>query len=408
LGWRFGIAGAKGVGAVLNTAKGVLDLGESMSNAGQKALLAAGRFYLFTNAVEKGLSMKTMGTLLGENAEVLNNSASIFRDVAIKLWVVGEKIRGFWLGLMDRLAPVLSRLLDGTLTASLVQAGQAFGQKMGDAVAVVYQLAKDGELWSSFKAAFKLAFDYAGERMIWLANVAYDMLSKGFVLAVANGIADGLIEAGANLRTFMQDIGDTFANGILSAFSPVIDALNKFGEYLDRLAVKTGAMSSKTKEGRDRERENQSYVFRPQEGAGGVYPKNNPKEGSVSAMFAGIMDTNKFNPSDKLTEQIDAFSKAIGATLGKYQREESTSPTTTFENNTRRVTSGADSLSAIGGGGGVYLGLSVLDVNKRQLNVLMEINRKLGYPQNGGTPSAPAGNAPAGGVSRTQTESPVN
>ncbi len=201
----FGVSSVKSIG---EQAKAVLDLGEEMANAGKRAGLAAGQFYLFNRAMEKGIGMKTAAALIGENADALDSSATIFRDVSIKLWAIGEKIRGFWLGLMERVAPVLSRILDGALGFQLVSAGQMFGEAIGKAIAVIYQLAKDGNLWSSFKAGFALAFNYAAERMIWLGKVGYEVLKVSIGHAFSDGVSEGFASAWESVKSLADNIAE--------------------------------------------------------------------------------------------------------------------------------------------------------------------------------------------------------
>lgn len=363
---------AAGIGVLGYQVKQVVEFGEQMANAGHAANIAAGRFYLFHNAVEKGLSLKTVANLIGENAEVLNRSANVFRDVALKLWVVGEKIRGFWLGMVDRLAPVLSRLLDGALAISLVRAGQAFGDAIAKSIEVVYQLAKDGKLWSTIKDAFEIAFQYAAERLVWLAGLAYKLLKYSFADAIIDSI--GIIQS--SLWDALKDLAKQFADLLVLSFVNSFQVINSLIlsalKQVDSALVAAHLLTDKQASSREKAFAGLTLKIPGFENVGQSKTPTNALDD-----LAKIFSSTQFKGSDSLKENMEGFSKTIGEALAGYKRDEVTNPPTTFENNTRRQAFGADSLAAIGAGGNVYVGLSVLDVNKRQLDQLMQINAKL-------------------------------
>lgn len=402
--------GAQSVSAIANSAKAVIDLGEKMANAGKRAGIAAGQFYLFNAAVEKGLGMKTVAGLIGENAEVLNRSANVFRDVAIKLWVVGEKVRGFWLGLMDRLAPVLSRILDGALAASLVSAGQWFGDKIGEAVGLVYNLAQDGTLWTTLKQGLEIAFNYAGERLLWLAKAGYEVLKTAFSSAFSSGVSSGLEEAGKAVSSFFADFSAVVGNMLLRAFTNVFALVNKALDAIDK-AIKflnggdkgdTSKLAAERKQARDGIVSALKIVVDKGPGS-----QDSPERKNIVDRISEIFDGFSFTPSEGLAKTISDFTSKIAGALPSVKSPSLSTPATKFENNTRVAAFGADSLTSIGGGGGVYLGLSVLDVNKMQLSELKQINQRLGNL--GGNTSVNVtnvANAPTN-VSRAQTSSPV-
>lgn len=399
--------GAESIGAIKDSLKEVLNLGESMANAGHAANIAAGQFYLFHNAVEKGLSLKTVAGLLGDNAEVLNRSASIFRDVSIKLWAIGEKIKGFWLGLLDRLSPVLSKLLDGALGVSLVSAGQAFGEALANAVKVVYQLAEDGKLWDTLKAGFKLAFDYAGERLIWLVKLAYDLFKVQFSSAFAEGIVAGIGIVWDELKKFTEHFSNMLGDAIFDYFTKVTELVYGLLDKMDSFLSSIGLISeeAKNKNAKDRALD----ISDRRSGFGDEANKDyTPTQGAnIGEILKGIFEANKFKPSEELSSEIDNFGKTLSENLSKYDQNVTDAPAKSFENNTRRTAFGADSLAAIGAGGNVYTGLSVLDVNKAQLQELKEIKGLLAGGKGDTTDIYNGAPPTADGISRAQTSSPV-
>jgi hypothetical protein len=90
---------------------------------------------------------------LGSQAQLLARDAALFDDVCDKLALTGVKVRGFWIGLADKVAPVLKPLLDKFASLDLAKMGQDFGE----IVAFIMQAFADGKmgdiLWTSAKIA---------------------------------------------------------------------------------------------------------------------------------------------------------------------------------------------------------------------------------------------------------------
>lgn len=366
--------GAKGVSSLLSTVRDTLEFGEAMANAGRKAGLAAGQFYLFNAAVTKGIGLKTAADLLGKNAEVLNRSASLFRDVSIKLWVIGEQIRGFWLGLLERLSPVLSRILDGGLGSALLDAGESFGQSLADAVETIYQLAKDGKLWTAIKEGFGIAFDYAGERLLWLGKISYEVIREAFSSAINFGIVDALASTWKVITNWANGFGDVLGNAIFVALTEVLSIVNKVINKLEKAQVAVGLISQKEADDSKTGRED---IVASARTVGGYTPTPLQKDGTFMEKVAKIFEANKFKPVGDLKDGIETFLKGLEEVHAKYKRNEKDNPAKKYENNLPIKTYGADSLAQIGGGGGVYMGLSVLDVNKQQLKEQRRTNEIL-------------------------------
>lgn len=398
--------GANTISGLAHTVKETLNFGEAMANAGKRAGIAAGQFYLFNSAVEKGIGLKTAAGLLGKNAEVLNWSANVFRDVSIKLWAIGEKIRGFWLGLMERVAPVLSTILDGALGDQLLAAGNNFGEAIANGIATLYQLAKDGKLWGALKEGFGIAFDYAGERLEWLAGKSYEVLKTVFSAAFLEGAVEAFQKVWGAITSFGENVADVLGSALHDAITDAFESAFKWVEKIDRWLNRDSG-----KEGKDlvesRKQERNKYIQDRRDTSDSI----TDKDGRNSALKIAdkiqeiFSKKGEFNQSGGLAWCIGQFGKGLQETFTKYQREQTTNPPKTFENNSRRVASGADSFAAIGAGGNVYMGLSLLDVNKSQLNELRQINQKLGSQK-------PAQNVNnhiryVGDVTREQTRSTV-
>lgn len=400
--------GARTISGLVNTIRETIEFGEAMANAGKRAGIAAGQFYLFNSAMEKGIGLKTAASLLGKNAEVLNRSANVFRDVSLKLWAIGEQIRGFWLGMMERISPVLSKILDGALGDALLEAGNTFGEAIANAIKVIYQLAKDGKLWDTFKQGFAIAFDYARERMEWLGRVGFEIFKLVFTDSFTDGVYSALGLVSEALSALAKNFGEEVAKSTSSALArtgPEINAtmLNGFDRVLEKMGlVKKGYAKSRA-DGRNKDL-NSLITKKDTENTSNELPK--PNGSNFVEKFQDILSKNKFEQSGGLAQKIEEFGAGVQATFVKYQKEQKDDPAKTYENNSRQKVSGVDSFAAMGGGGNVFVGLSVLDVNKMQLKRLESIDEKL---STGGlyTGGLSTGALKTGGLTRTQTSSPV-
>jgi len=186
----------------------------------------------------------------------------------------------------------------------------------------------------------------------------------------------------------------------------VIEVVNKLMLQLDLYLNRLHLLSSQdlVKNLQDR---NSNVQFRRQAG------EDNGK--SVEDRFmqfgerlSAIFKKDDFGPSGGLSKKLKDFKYEMESALTNYGQTVKDNPTTTFENNTRRAAFGADSLAAIGAGGNVYGGLSVLDVAKSQLRVLESIDGKLSAQRNYGLSEVQAAPSPTIKVSRVQTSSPLN
>jgi len=397
---------AFGANKLANTIRETLEFGEAMANAGRKTGLAAGQFYLFNAAMNKGIGLKTAASLIGKNAEVLDRSANIFRDVSIKLWAIGEQIRGFWLGLLERLSPVLSHILDGGLGTALLDAGNDFGAALAHAVEVVYQLAKDGKLWTTIKDGFGIAFDYAGERILWFAQTSYDAIYNAVFNALYNAVTTSFADIKKAFQELATILSFNIAYGLVQAANTFTGIMDKWGEGFKKFFIDFAtlgpigaALALAVRKVTEDPGKSALSV------ANSVSDAAKAKEKGVGPLetIKNTFKNNPFSASGALASRIENFGQGLTNAFTKYQREAKENPAKAFENNLYPNAFGADSLTTIGGGGGVYMGLSVLDVNKSQLKVLQSIDSKMrtGGLTTGGIVTNNFG--ASGMVTRTQT-----
>ncbi len=104
-------------------------------------------------------------TQVGSQAQIFAKDAALFDDVGDKLALTGLKVCGFWVGVAEKVAPVLKPLLDKFASLDLA----SWGQKSGEAVAFIVQAFADGKvgdiLFTSAKIAFANAVNFLAETM---------------------------------------------------------------------------------------------------------------------------------------------------------------------------------------------------------------------------------------------------
>ena len=91
---------------------------------------------------------------VGSQAELLARDAALFDDVSDRLALTGTQVRGFLVGVADKVAPVLKPLLDRFASLDLA----SWGQNAGDAVAFIVQAFADGKVGDILFTSAKIAF----------------------------------------------------------------------------------------------------------------------------------------------------------------------------------------------------------------------------------------------------------
>lgn len=162
----------------------VFQLGENLANVSHASRIAADQFEIFRTAVEKGISFQEAAGVLGRNAELMRNDASIFRDVQLKIFEAGQRVEGFWIGFADKVAPVISVMLDKFNALDFTGWGQQFAEPIAKAIEVIYQLAQDGSLWDTMGKLFQLALLSGMDALAYLANIAESVFQVAFDFAV--------------------------------------------------------------------------------------------------------------------------------------------------------------------------------------------------------------------------------
>ncbi|MBE2179906.1 MAG: hypothetical protein IAE97_05500 [Chthoniobacterales bacterium] len=113
---------------------------------------------------------------VGTQAEILQRNAVIFGKISDQLGLVGTKVQGFFVGVADKVAPVLTPLMDFFAGADFA----AIGQRLGDSLALGIQALTDGSIWSILLDSAKVAIGSA-INFLW-AGMQSAIVGAGLIL----------------------------------------------------------------------------------------------------------------------------------------------------------------------------------------------------------------------------------
>lgn len=185
---------------------------------------------------------------VGNQADLLNKDAALFDDISDKLATAGLKVQGFFIGVADRVAPVIKPLLDRFAMLDLSR----LGQQVGDFVALFIQAFADGKLGEIVLTSMELSFAEAANFLLGLltaiGNVIAQMLLEGpknalTVLKIAT-TADFWKSLGAALLS----IAARFTAALLGAVAELIDGLSGIPLIGDKIHGGAQAVRSKANE----------------------------------------------------------------------------------------------------------------------------------------------------------------
>lgn len=281
--------------------------------------------------------MEEAGRLLGKNADIMQKDAGIFRDVSLKLYAVGERIQGFWLGVADKIAPVINPLLDRLVALDLSEWGKKFAQPIADAVAIITQLALDGTLWKTMGELAAAAFQYAGE-----------VLGKVIGIYSTEGFTQGLSSLWEGIKSAAAYLYDVLKNAVGSAFAYIGLGIVKYGNYLweliDGIAAFSSIMSDEDAKGRKEVRDSNFVNLKDGVDTQFNVPEIQTKSGGIIDEIKKALETTKFGTPELM--------ERISTALEKFQTK--TAPGADKNSNLSAIQNfGVSSLAAVGGGGGV-------------------------------------------------------
>jgi hypothetical protein len=222
-----------------------LKFGEELANLAHGTGAAAGALYTMQFAMEKGISNERAARMLGNEAKILSENAALFRDTSIKLSVIGERVKGFWLGVTEKAAPLLDRVFDKIINFNFASWGEKLAEPFANAGKMLFQIFEEGNvlemiikigdllggvLIDAFKYAFQVAttlFDYFTARL--------SVQIKNSMLALLSGPGDD------RARLKLPD-SPTLPDHVLSdnTNAQLKTITSDLGRYLDRFNSKSG------------------------------------------------------------------------------------------------------------------------------------------------------------------------
>ena len=266
---------------------------------------------------------------VGAQAAILNEDAALFGDAGSKLNLAGLKAQGFFVGVADKVVPVLMPLLDRFEKLDL----SGFGQQIGETVAALGLAVATGDIWPMIGEVLEIAF-----------GGAVNFLLKGLLTVVG--------EVGAVLL-------ETFGVVMDFLFSRLLDLLS--------LAAKIPGVKGAVSAGRE----------------GLAQRVDNTQD--TADQLRGIGKYGDVIDTDAISDRLDAHindnlngEAAIGMVFKALH------PTTTPEGGPPELGNFGDqgnfsALARIGGdfGGGGSGGDALLEATRDQTDVLREIRDRL-------------------------------
>ena len=182
---------------------------------------------------------------VGNQAELLNRDAALFDDISDKLATVGLKVQGFFVGVADRVAPVIKPLLDRFAALDLSQ----LGQQVGDFVGLFIQAFQDGKLGEIVLTSLELSFATAANFLLGLLTAIGNVLAQMLLEGPKNALAVLQIATTADfwkgLGASLISIATRFTAALLDGVATLIDKLSGIPLVGDKIHGGAEAIRSK-------------------------------------------------------------------------------------------------------------------------------------------------------------------
>jgi hypothetical protein len=332
-----------------------------------------------------GKALATATEQYGAQAKILAANAAAFSKVFETIQAVAGKVREFFLGMTAQFLKPLQALLETLQGMDLAGMGAEFGKHIEKAINILNGLIKSGTLGETITTALQLGASYIEDAANYFTEVVVKA-AAGFVVVLAAAMDNinwtGVLwRAMSNVAKMFITIGEIIARAIYGAMdgigviaSMITDALGvskdgvsvsedlaKFKENQDSLGQTFGQLRQQTNEGAP-------DLIKTDEFAVSV----------KDAVVAALSDVGRaINPSEKTKALLDRLQKqtqaaeALGAQMAKDVSDKQGAFT---YQKADPITSIADSLARVGGGGNaVQVGMSI---QEKQLYTQQQILRE--------------------------------
>lgn len=366
---------ARFAGSIKDSVSEVYRMGERLAVMSKRTGVAAEQYQLFALAMERGITSNEAAKLLGENAKIMAQNANVFRDISLKLFGVGERIKGFWIGVAERVAPVLNPLLDRLLALDLTKWGQEFAKPIADAVSIIVQLASDGNLWKALGMGVQAAFLTGVDVLEYLGRIGGEIISA----MVAGGFDSGILAAvglwknfvdwiGKAFETIALNIGDAFYTAMNDVLSLVYEIFDVAGEISKLLGLESAEVVDKRIAERAEDLANRRAAQGQQSLPGFGYQAGAPVGETIKKI---LENAGPLVLSDRSSTATEEFTSKLKDALESFYRYNSKPDTFTNKTPLSDKAFGVDSLTTVGGGGG--LGNLAATIAEKQLDKLTEL-----------------------------------
>jgi hypothetical protein len=229
-------------------------IGEAINKLPDPAERATAAMQIFGKSGASLLSVFSSGGFgeaaqqVGRQAEILGKDAALFKDVSEKLNLAGLKVQGFFVGVADRVAPVIKPLLDRFATLDL----SGLGQQVGEFVSLFVQAFQDGKLGEVILTSMELSFANAANFLMGLLTAIGNALGA-ILLAVIRTVLTALqIATTADfwkaLGAALLSIAARFTAALLAGVAELIDNLRGIPVVGDKIHGGAEAVRSKANE----------------------------------------------------------------------------------------------------------------------------------------------------------------
>lgn len=316
---------------------------------------------------------------LGAQAEILEKNSVLFERVSTLMNRAGQKIGGFFIGIADKVVPIILPLLEQLDQLDLAEKGQQFGENLAVGLRAVIGFFQQGTIGEFVK----LSLQEAGANFI-------NFIAKGWV-AIGLGLWESLKATGRAFIDLMIEGLKVAVVGMgpemLRMFAKVFDNIPGMGGVADRVSdaaermaeVRSGALAALREMGV------------------GVSEAFN--EGFARAEDFTLFDTGEMaEQRQALIDAALAAVPAVGERAAKLIQEgidkagflipsfDDETPGDAIRGARAPLTGGVSSLAAIGGGGGVGQMTGVeglVDESRKQTNILTNIREGIGQVRDG-------------------------
>lgn len=330
---------------------------------------------------------------VGGQAAILNKDAALFDDVSDKLALAGIKVQGFFMGVADKVAPVLKPILDGL-------AGMDFselGQQVGTIIANLVGAFTDGKVGDIIFASLSIAFQNAGNALVGIFVAIGETLLAILALPFKNAISLFGVLTTADfwfgLGNALMGIAQGFVAFLLDGVAMLMEKLSgipivgdKIGGAAETVRATAESIRSKGSANRSAGGDLLGPVLakaRSENAAALQAVLDAPAKGYATG--SSVFDTSKDQAKlDGIWAGISSNVQAVSEkAIAAAKPSAPSNPNTEMDMSSAKV--GVNSLQRIGGGGGTGLGRDpLLSESQRHTGILSKIEQHLSKPGTGG------------------------